>query len=132
LLKELRSKHWREIGVISIRIPGTEPLLIHIHCAIPAADCLRSQRWLLLAIPSSPVKVLSRVFRGKFLAGLKRFIDGSNCVRRPPASWLIRSSSASFCAVASAGLGGLRKRPWRPKVLRYLRYTHRIAIHIAS
>ena len=65
-----------EIGVISILHTWGQNLLLHphIHCAIPAGGLAsdRSQ-WIHPRYPFFlPVKVLSRVFRGKFCAGLKR------------------------------------------------------------
>ena len=65
-----------EIGVISILHTWGQNLLLHphIHCAIPAGGLSPDYRqWIRPRYPFFlPVKVLSRVFRGKFLAGLKR------------------------------------------------------------
>src|SRR6202046_1429529 len=78
LLKVARDpKHLgAEIGVISILHTWGQNLLLHphIHCAIPAGGLsLDHSRWIRPRYPFFlPVKVLSRVFRGKFLAGLKR------------------------------------------------------------
>jgi hypothetical protein len=46
----------------------------HIHCVVPAGGLsFDHTRWILPRYPFFlPVKVLSRVFRGKFVAGLKR------------------------------------------------------------
>src|SRR5205807_2945089 len=46
----------------------------HVHCVMPAGGLsLDHHRWIRPRYPFFlPVKVLSRVFRGKFLAGLKR------------------------------------------------------------
>ena len=65
-----------EIGVIAILHTWGQNLLLHphIHCVIPAGGLsLDHRRWLRPRYPFFlPVKVLSRVFRGKFLAGLTR------------------------------------------------------------
>src|SRR6266446_6246496 len=65
-----------EIGVISILHTWGQNLLLHphIHCAIPVGGLSPDhRRWIRPRYPFFlPVKVLSRVFRGKFLAGLKR------------------------------------------------------------
>jgi hypothetical protein len=62
-----------EIGVISILHTWGQNLLLHphIHCAIPAGGLSPDHRqWVRPRYPFFlPVKVLSRVFRGKFLAG---------------------------------------------------------------
>src|SRR3989454_4009784 len=65
-----------EIGVISILHTWGQNLLLHphIHCVLPAGGLSPDhRRWIRPRYPFFlPVKVLSRVFRGKFLAGLKR------------------------------------------------------------
>jgi hypothetical protein len=62
-----------EIGIISTLHTWGQNLLLHphIHCVIPAGGLsLDHRRWLRPRYPFFlPVKVLSRVFRGKFLAG---------------------------------------------------------------
>jgi len=64
-----------EIGVISILHTWGQNLLLHphMHRAIPAGGLSPDHRcWIRPRYPFFlPVKVLSRVFRGKFLAGLK-------------------------------------------------------------
>src|SRR5258708_6048714 len=65
-----------EIGVIAILHTWGQNLLLHphIHCVIPAGGLSPDhQRWIRPRYPFFlPVEVLSRVFRGKFLAALKR------------------------------------------------------------
>src|SRR5215467_6999564 len=65
-----------QIGVIAILHTWGQNLLLHphIHCVIPAGGLsLDHLRWVRPRYAFFlPVKVLSRVFRGKFLAGLKR------------------------------------------------------------
>ena len=64
-----------EIGLIAILHTWGQNLLLHphIHCVIPAGGLSPDhQRWIRPRYPFFlPVKVLSRVFRGKFLAGLE-------------------------------------------------------------
>ena len=82
-----------------------------------------------------PVKVLSRVFRGKFVAGFEAaFTDATNFAFYGSSShlWLIRSSFAVFLGGCFGKTGWSMPNPpsvARTQVLRYLgRYTHRIAI----
>ena len=107
----------------------------HVHCVIPAGGVSPDHsRW--IAPPVSfllPVKVLSRVFRGKFCAGLKRLYRRKQLRRAGPASLLAepkqfhrllrRLHRQDWVVYAKPAFGGPEK------VLRYLgRYTHRIAI----
>jgi len=126
-----------EIGFLSILHTWGQTLQCHphVHCVVPGGglSCDR-QRW----IPSSPnfflpVKVLSHVFRGKFLAGLrsafrsKRLAFHGSCQ-----GWENRKAFYAF-------LDTLKEHDWvvyakKPfggpeHVLHYLaRYTHRVAI----
>jgi hypothetical protein len=114
-----------------------QPLLHHphVHCVVPAGGLSADhQRWI-SAQPSFflPVKVLSRVFRGKFVAGLRElhakgklgFHGDLAHLQAPPAfaAWLrplFRSDWVVYC-----------KRPFggAEHALRYLGcYTHRVAI----
>ena len=66
-----------QIGILSILHTWGQNLLAHphIHCVIPAGGISRDHtRWVHPRYPGFflPIKVLRRVFRGKFLAGLKR------------------------------------------------------------
>ncbi len=126
-----------KIGVISILHTWGQNLLLHphIHCAIPAgglspdhARWIRSRKSFFL-----PVKVLSRVFRGKFLAGLKRlyhcrelYCAGPSAALADPqqfAQLLRRLHRQDWIVYAKPAFGG------PTQVLRYLgRYTHRVAI----
>ncbi len=126
-----------EIGVISILHTWGQNLLLHphIHCAIPAGGLSPDHcHWVRPRYPFFlPVKVLSRVFRGKFIAGLKR----------------LHRRKKLHCAGAAAALADAKQfaklirrlhyQDWRVyakpafggpmQVLRYLgRYTHRVAI----
>ena len=77
-----------EIGVISILHTWGQNLLLHphIHCAIPAGGLSPDHRqWVRPRYPFFlPVKVLSRVFRGKFL--------GRPETSSPPQATLLRRS----------------------------------------
>src|SRR5438045_1183411 len=126
-----------EIGMISILHTWGQNLLLHphIHCAIPAGGLSPDHRcWIRPRYPFFlPVKVLSRVFRGKFLARpetsappqqamlqrSRRRSGRSAAVRKPHAP----SPPPSWVVYAKPAFGGPMQ------VLRYLgRYTHRVAI----
>jgi hypothetical protein len=126
-----------EIGFLSVLHTWGQNLQIHphIHCVIPAGGLSPNhQSWVRPRYAFFlPVKVLSRVFRGKFVAGLKRaFRDGK---------LLFPGNMKPFTEqkVFSAFLRTLFRHDWvvyakRPfggpeHVLQYLaRYTHRVAI----
>jgi hypothetical protein len=139
LLKVARDpKHLgAEIGVISILHTWGQNLLLHphIHCAIPAGGLSPDRsRWIRPRYPFFlPVRVLGRVFRGKFCAGLKRLHRRQQLRCTGPASALAdpirfrrllrRLHRQDWVVYAKPAFGGPLK------VLRYLgRYTHRIAI----
>jgi len=126
-----------EIGMISILHTWGQNLLLHphIHCVIPAGGLAPDHNhWVRPRYPFFlPVKVLSRVFRGKFLAGLKRLYRrkqlccaGPTLILANPkqfASLLRRLHRQDWVVYAKPALGGPMQ------VLRYLgRYTHRVAI----
>jgi hypothetical protein len=126
-----------EIGVISILHTWGQNLLLHphIHCAIPAGGLSPDRcRWIRPRYPFFlPVKVLSRVFRGKFLAGLKRLHRRNQLCCAGPAAALAdpqqfakllrRLHRHDWVVYAKPAFGGSMQ------VLRYLgRYTHRVAI----
>ena len=107
---------------------------LHVHALVSGGALGRDGRWI---HPRGgflfPVKALSQVFRGKFLAALKRAFDAG-------ALALAGSTAALADAGSRAALfAALRAQPWvvyakRPfagpgQVLQYLgRYTHRIAL----
>jgi hypothetical protein len=126
-----------KIGVVSILHTWGQNLLLHphIHCAIPAGGLSPDHsRWIRPRYPFFlPVKVLGRVFRGKFLAGLKRLYRDNKLHCAGPAAALADPAQFSqlirrmyrhdWVVYAKAAFGGPRQ------VLRYLgRYTHRVAI----
>ena len=107
----------------------------HIHCVVPGGGLAPDHsRW--IASRSSfllPVKVLSRVFRGKFVAGLRRlFAHGQlrffgDCIQLAEgkrfASFLRELYRQDWVVYAKPPFGG------PSHVLHYLaRYTHRVAI----
>jgi hypothetical protein len=107
----------------------------HIHCVIPGGGLAPDHsRW--ISSRSSflpPVKVLSRVFRGKFVAGLRRLFARDQlrffgeCVplhnQKRFAVFLRRLYRQDWVVYAKPPFGGPEH------VLHYLaRYTHRVAI----
>jgi len=126
-----------EIGMLSILHTWGQNLLLHphIHCVIPRGGLSpQRSRWIHSPYPFFlPVKVLRRVFRGKFLAGLKRLYRRKQLRCGGPASLL--ADPKQFAQL----LRRLHRHDWvvyaKPamgdpsQVLRYLgRYTHRVAI----
>jgi hypothetical protein len=127
-----------EIGILSILHTWGQNLLAHphIHCVIPAGGISPDHsRWVHPRCPGFflPVKVLSRVFRGKFIAGLKRLYRRKQLRCAGPSAALAnekqfrellrRLHRQDWVVYAKPAFGGPRQ------VLRYLgRYTHRVAI----
>ena len=127
-----------EIGILSILHTWGQNLLAHphVHCVIPAGGLSPDQaRWVRPRYPGFflPVKVLSRVFRGKFIAGLKRLYRRQQLHCAEPTAALAdekqsrqllrRLHQQDWVVYAKPAFGGPRH------VLRYLgRYTHRVAI----
>jgi hypothetical protein len=107
----------------------------HVHCVIPAGGLSADHtRWIQPRYPFFlPVKVLSRVFRGKFVAGLQRafrqgqlgFYGDQKSLHDPKLfRALVRSLfRQDWIVYAKPPFGGPQY------VLHYLaRYTHRVAI----
>lgn len=126
-----------EIGFLSILHTWGQNLLLHphVHCAIPAGGFSSDRtRWVHPRYPFFlPVKVLSRVFRGKFVAGLRRVFQQKKLRFHGPIAalaepkWfapLLRTVfRQDWVVYAKPAFGG------PTQVLRYLgRYTHRVAI----
>ena len=127
-----------EIGMLSILHTWGQNLLAHphIHCVIPAGGIARDHtRWVHPHYPGFflPIKVLRRVFRGKFIAGLKRLYRRKQLRCAGPSAALAdekqfrqllrRLHRHDWVVYAKPAFGGPRQ------VLRYLgRYTHRVAI----
>jgi Putative transposase/Transposase zinc-binding domain len=126
-----------QIGFLSVLHTWGQNLLHHphVHCVIPLGGlALEGEHWVRPRyVFFLPVKVLSRVFRGKFIAGLKRaFRDGKLSFSgslRPLAeekafhSFLRSLFRHEWVVYAKRPFGGPEH------VLHYLaRYTHRVAI----
>jgi Putative transposase/Transposase zinc-binding domain len=126
------------IGFLSILHTWGQTLVRHphVHCVVPAGGFSPDyQRWVHPKYAGFflPVKVLSRVFRGKFVEGLRRAyaqgeldLGGATVALRDPARWdafvdgLFRTDWVVYAKPAFGGPAA---------VLRYLgRYTHRVAI----
>ena len=126
-----------EIGFLSVLHTWGQNLQHHphIHCVIPSGGLSPDhQRWVHPRYPFFlPVKVLSRVFRGKFVAGLKlAFRDGKLvfpgslkgiCEQKAFHAFLRPLFRQDWVVYAKRPFGGPEH------VLHYLaRYTHRVAI----
>jgi hypothetical protein len=126
-----------EIGFLSILHTWGQNLLAHphIHCVIPAGGLSPDhERWIHTRYRFLlPLRVLRRVFRGKFIAGLRRLHrSGLLDCSGPAAAFHHPSQFAQqlrllyrhhWVVYAKQAFGG------PAQVLRYLgRYTHRIAI----
>jgi predicted RNA-binding Zn-ribbon protein involved in translation (DUF1610 family) len=126
-----------EIGVVAILHTWGQNLLLHphIHCVVPAGGLAPDHsRWISAKRHFFlPIPVLRKVFRGKFVAGLKRLRQGGKLCRSGPAALfadpkqfaklLRRLRLRRWVVYAKAPFGGPLQ------VLRYLgRYTHRVAI----
>ena len=127
-----------EIGVLSILHTWGQTLVRHphVHCVVPAGGLSSDhQRWIHPKYAGFflPVKVLSRVFRGKFVAVLRRAytrdqldLAGGTEDLRDPARWhafIDALFQTDWVVYAKPAFGGASA------VLRYLgRYTHRVAI----
>ncbi len=126
-----------EIGFLAILHTWGQTLQRHphIHCVVPGGGLsLDHSRWVRVAPHFFlPVRVLSRVFRGKFLAGLGQAFDrkrlafhgelGRLANKKTFAVFLRSLSREDWVVYAKAPFGGPEH------VLAYLaRYTHRVAI----
>jgi len=127
-----------EIGVLSILHTWGQTLVRHphVHCVVPAGGLSSDhRRWIRPKYAGFflPVKVLSQVFRGKFVAALRRAyrrgeldLGGATAVLRDPRQWQTFVESlfvTDWIVYAKPAFGGASA------VLRYLgRYTHRVAI----
>jgi hypothetical protein len=126
-----------EIGFFSVLHTWNQKLQLHphVHCVIPAGGLsLDRTRWI-RSRPRFflPIQVLRRVFRGKFVAGLKSafqrkqlHLSGNLAFLAQPeifASWLRPLFRKDWIVYCKPPFGGPEY------VLHYLgRYTHRVAI----
>ena len=130
-----------QIGVLMVLHTWGQNLHLHphVHCVATGGglscnargEVDASPRWLSCR-PGFflPVRVLSRVFRGKFLWGLTK-LQSQGVLKLPPAlaeadafpAWLARLRGKDWVVYAKPPFGGPEQ------VLKYLaRYTHRVAI----
>jgi hypothetical protein len=126
-----------ELGFFSVLHSWNQKLSLHphVHCVIPAGGLsLDHTHW--VTSPNRfflPLKVLSRVFRGKFVAALKQAfqngrlsLHGDLALLAQPktfAAWLRPLFRKDWVVYAKPPFGGPQY------VLQYLgRYTHRVAI----
>ncbi len=126
-----------EIGFFSVLHTWNQKLQLHphVHCVVPAGGLsLDHTRWI-RSRPHFflPIQVLRRVFRGKFVAGLKSAFErgqlhfsGALALLAQPkifASWLRPLFRKDWIVYSKPPFGGPEY------VLQYLgRYTHRVAI----
>jgi hypothetical protein len=131
-------KHFgAEIGFFSVLHTWNQKLGLHphVHCVVPAGGLSPDRKhWIKPRYAFFlPVKVLSRVFRGKFVAALKRAFhedrlrfQGSLTLLAQPktfAAWLRPLFRKDWVVYSKRPFGGPEY------VLQYLgRYTHRVAI----
>jgi hypothetical protein len=126
-----------EMGFVGVLHTWGQTLTLHphVHCVVPGGGpSLDGQRWVSCR-PGFllPVRPLSRLFRGKFLALLQQWHQHEHLVLagkqadladpRRFAQWLDELRSSEWVVYAKPPFGGPEQ------VLKYLaRYTHRVAI----
>jgi len=126
-----------ELGCLALLHTWGQNLLLHphLHCVIPGGGLsAERERWVSCRDGFFlPVRVMSRLFRGKFIAMLQRAYDKGEL------DFFRRLQHLSHPNAWDALLDSLRNKPWvvyaKPpfggprQVLKYLaRYTHRVAI----
>jgi hypothetical protein len=126
-----------EIGFFSVLHTWNQKLQLHphVHCVVPAGGLSADHtQWIKTRYAFFlPVKVLGRVFRGKFVAALKRafqngqldFHGGLQSLAQPKtfSSWLRTLFRNDWVVYSKRPFGGPLL------VLQYLgRYTHRVAL----
>src|SRR5450631_2797651 len=126
-----------DIGFFSVLHTWDQRLQLHphVHCVVPAGGLsLDHTHWIHTRYSFFlPIKVLSRVFRGKFVAALKRagsegklrFYGDLNQLAQPKifSAWLRRLFRHDWVVYCKPPFGGPEH------ALRYLgAYTHRVAI----
>jgi hypothetical protein len=126
-----------EVGFLSVLHTWGQNLLHHphVHCVIPAGGLSADHKsWVHPRYPFFlPVKVLSRVFRGKFVAGLKRaFQRGELCLPGGLKPLVQQKAFSAFLRLLFRNDWVVYAKPpfgGPEHVLQYLaRYTHRVAI----
>ena len=124
-----------EIGFFSVLHTWNQKLQLHphVHCVVPAGGLSRDHARWIRSHPRFflPIAVLRRVFRGKFVAGLKSVfqqlhLGGELATLAHPkafAAWLRPLFRKDWIVYSKPPFGGPEY------VLQYLgRYTHRVAI----
>ena len=125
-----------QIGVTAILHTWGQNLLFHphLHCVVTGGGLVADGRWVAgRANYFLPVKVLGRMFRGKFLDGLQQALaqgdlslTGSVAELAEPRAWrrwMDRLYRQEWLVYAKRPFGGAER------VFRYLgRYSHRVAI----
>jgi len=137
LLEFGRGRLQARLGITAVLHTWSQTLLdhYHLHCIVTGGGvALDGARW----VPSSshflfPVRALSRLFRGKYLAALKSLYDRGQLEFQGQIESLARPEQFALLPrqVAKREWVVYAKRPFAgPKeVLGYLsRYTHRVAI----
>lgn len=123
------------LGVLAVLHTWGQTLELHphLHCIVPGGGLsLDGQRWVSTPRPNYllPVQVLTRLFRGKFLAAVQEARQAGRLVfpepLQAPGSWqalLDRLFAKTWAVYSKPPFAGPRQ------VLAYLaRYTHRVAI----
>ncbi len=123
-------------GVLAVLHTWGQALQLHphVHCVVPGGGLTEDRTGWVHSRPDffRPVRILSRVFRGKFLAGLRAaFAEGRLHLTSP----CLDGAAREFQRLVSAAVGTDWVVYARPPfggpdvVLKYLaRYTHRVAI----
>ena len=127
-----------QTGMVSVLHTWGQNLSLHphVHAIVPGGGLTPQDKWRMAKGKGKflfPVKAMSQVFRGKFIAGLRQ-LRQTGQLRFPGGAAELASEGAW-----QALLRGLYQKPWviyakRPfagpqQVIRYLgRYTHRIAL----
>ena len=126
-----------KIGFLAVLHTWSQNLLHHphVHCVVPAGGLSPDRARWIACRPNFflPVRVLSRLFRGKLLAFLReaftndrlKFFGQLADLAKPARfhAWLRKSSDTEWVVYAKPPFGGPED------VLKYLaRYTHRVAI----
>jgi len=129
-----------QIGVLMVLHTWGQNLHLHphVHCVVTGGGLSCNARGELDASPRwlscrpgffLPVRVLSRVYRGKFLAGLTK-LHRQGTLTLPPALGQSNAFPAMLAGLYGKDWVAYAKPPGGPEqVLKYLaRYTHRVAI----
>ena len=127
-----------QLGITAVLHTWTRDLQLHphLHCIVTGGGLTQDgQRWLSTKQDDYlfPVKVMGRLWRGKFMAGLQRAFDkgrlnlGGSCAHlEDPAEWAYFRTclyAKDWVVYTKSPFGGPRH------VYQYLgRYTHRVAI----